>query len=402
MDIKETEKQADLLKRSAAALKRLRQLEKGTEEKDKIELSKPYYNFLNGSTILLSIASFTLALGCIFWLQDKLDNVFAIILLSCILFSLEPARHYLYKQFHKQRIYQTNISKVLKFLMLTVVVLTVASSFLGSAYTVAYLSKNPVSISLDSIGNNYKSLYKQDSIYWNGKVNLAAESAANFKESNSWKGRISRKAGVKETYANLTAKKAAYSDSLTTTLARSKNTKIAALNFATVENQNTEKAYQKWCADLGFTMALLSIVFELLFFGISWYCANFEKDELFFLKAYLADKQLPEAEAPAPIVAAPKAEAEAHKAPKAEANTDLKQPINKAYRNATEQPKAIVKHGTVIKGEGAKQDRIAFQKLDKSFKLHTKGTLKSAIKSARTKEAKNRLKDLLKTWENAN
>jgi hypothetical protein len=148
------------------------------------------------------------------------------------------------------------------------------------------------------------------------------------------------------------------------------------------ENETTSRAYQDWCASFGYTLALVSIALEILFFGVFWWTENYKRLQVKEAKSILhLQEKMKEDESNeiADLETRGKGQRSPPEGQRSKAKVvDNQAPLPIGFNKSTKIFSS--KEGAVLKGQGRRKDRV-FVKVKGQLKPLTLGEINSLIKA---------------------
>jgi len=357
---------------------RIKRLELKHTPKTKIQRIRGFFLLLVGIGFVCQFISALLASsGVMYYLSTKLNDNGLIISLTAIglLLGLEAAKRFTLESYHHQRLDDKHINKITYCFIFGLGVVSVFSTYIGTPHAVEFFSASPELVDIELLTLEQNEAIKKDTAYWNSKKVEALASALHIHTSNSWKGRTSRDARPMVLEYKNTSNAA--QDSLNKSLVLGQSVLSKTIETAKTENKATLTNRLVWCKSFGSALAIVSILLELLFFISMFWCEGFKRLEVAEAKEVL---KLQSKGVESPKVK----EASRDKDTVKELNTNTLTPIG------FNQPLTALnaKEGQIVKGQGAKADRVAVMKKDGTLKLYTKGALDNLIKVSSTERGK--------------
>jgi len=349
---------------------RIKRLELKQTPKTKIQRLRGFFILLVGIGVICQFISALLASsGVMYYLSTKLNDNGLVISLTAIglLLGLEVAKRFTLESYHHQRLDDKHINKITYLFIFGLGVLSVFSTYIGTPHAVEYFSAAPVLNDIKQIALDQNKLIDKDTSYWNSKKLEASAKALEVHNNNSWKGRTSREARPMVLEYQNTSN--ASQDSLNKALVLGQFVLSKTIEAATIENKSSITNHLVWCSSFGSALAIVSILLELLFFASMFWCEGFKRLEVKESKEVL------------------KLQGKVNETPKDKEYIKHKEPVKPLETNTLSpigfnQPLTAfnAKEGQVIKGQGAKVDRVAVMKKDGTLKFYTKGALDNLIK----------------------
>jgi len=271
------------------------------------------------------------------------------------------------ESYHHQRLDDKHINKITYCFIFGLGVLSVISTYVGTPHALEFFAASPVLNDIELLKVEQNKLIQKDTSYWNSKKVEASNLATLVHNQNSWKGRTSRDARPIKLGYETSAKNA--QDSLNSKLMKGQFALSKMVESATTENKASITKHLVWCSSFGSMLAIVSIIMELLFFASMFWCEGYKRLEVTEAKEILKlqDKEAKEVK--------PKAIVKAKEQVKPLENS----PLTTIGFNSPLSP-SNTKEGQIIKGQGAKVDRVAVLKKDGTLKLYTKGGINNLIK----------------------
>lgn len=333
--------------------KRIEKLKRKHQPKTRIERQKPLFYFLVATAVICELVDITFTFsGIIHFASTQLsqNGFFVSVLIAIVVVLLGLGKHKIMDIFHHQRLDDGDISKSVYVAIFALFAISSLATYNVTPAALAYLTKEPALVDLDSISNHYDTLLAADLVVISKEVNLHDTTANSIFTAAEWQGRIDRKS--RKSYETALDNKSTAQSKLTAvTLART-NEKQAALVAAQAKNEKIKETHLTWCNDFGFWLSIFFVLIELLYFPAKWFCENYERAEVLEAKAKM--EALEKVKGGIQYTAPQTAKDES----KEETKVKVKDIENEAPKHIGFVFNQAPKEGDILKGEGRKVDKV--------------------------------------------
>ena len=248
----------------------------------------PFRSLFVFSSYLLQVLSALLAAGGVLMLSRTFATSFAIVggVSVLLLVLLEAAKRLSYDTLNTQRISGEPINKTVVFFCLIFAGCSVVSSKLGAPHTVEFFAVAPAKIDTAAINARFDLNEAAAVAYWQGKAEASLAEAEQIKSDANRRGVLRSLAVAPYTKAKAAAISA--QDSLLKYSAIINADRRAAINQATLADVAAFNVFASWRGSFAVWLAWLSVAFEISFFCVLWFLANYDGRLLLEYKAATA------------------------------------------------------------------------------------------------------------------
>jgi len=261
--------------------KRIEKLRRKQQPKTELERTRPFYNFAFGwafgCEVIDFIASFT---GILHFSNSYISKeaFWLLFFIGGLVTYIGYKKHQTLDTYHAQRLDDGHVPNVTYVFLAIFFLVSAAATYNITTPAVEFIAPKPILLDVDSVGIRHDSLLAADLLVMAKSDSLTGAISKEIKRTASYRGKLdsaSRKAfqAVSTVRANGLEKKSSLQ------IARNAQ-KEAAINKASLQNENTIKNHKDWCAKLGFYIALLLIAFEITLLPSKKYAKDFEKKEV--------------------------------------------------------------------------------------------------------------------------
>jgi hypothetical protein len=353
--------------------KELKRLDKKYRKKLSIEIEQSFYNVFGALATILQLFSAMMAAGGVIELFNRFSHevLIAVVLAVGFLICLELLKRKVYTSFNVAKLSETKTPRITYVVMVSCIVISIASSYYGTEYTVRQFAKAPILVDTAQMTLDYKIKLSESSSYWGSKVKEAKEKTTGVQRSLSRRDGTTRSKGI-AIVAQLEQTTASLQDSLTKYESAIMANFSSDIRKAIVSNEQTVINHDKWCSSFGGYVALLVALSEfVVVLLVSWRC-SFEERKMNFLKDTKKRKEAKDEYKELP------------KEPKANASyTEAKDELKTSSSNLGFQYNGKDKEGDILKAEGRqRKDRIYIALEGGQMVAETGGQIKNRYRSS--------------------
>jgi hypothetical protein len=261
--------------------KRIERLKRKQAPKTRAQRLKGFFVVLVVVGFICQFLSAVLSSSGVFhYLSTKLNSNGLILSITsiCILLFIEGSKRFTLESYHAQRIDDNKIHKITYAFIGLWGCLSICSTYYGTPYAIEYFAASPKLVSIDSINTEYTNQLEKGKIVLLAELSSHRATADSIKKAASWKGRVSR--DDRPTFmAAITAAKDVQIK-LSELSISNQEQKALIIDAAIKENNQILKQHSIWCYSFGSTLAVISVILEIVFFLAFWWCENYKRLEV--------------------------------------------------------------------------------------------------------------------------